>query len=145
MKRLLPLAAVLLGGCGAPLAPTPPVPMPPDVPSAAGVHLTVEPRIARAGSSVTLVLHNATGGQVGYNLCMSRLEQLQAGGWRAIPEDGVCTAHLAILGPGREARFERRLPSGLPAGDYRFSTRVEAPLNTSPQGVLFSTPFEVQP
>ena len=145
MKELVLLLSAALTGCAPALPPAPPAPMPPQAPAPAGVHLTVEPPIAPAGSIVTLVLHNATGGQVGYNLCSSRLEQLQVGGWRVVPDDRVCTAHLAMLAPGQEARYQQRLPSRLPAGQYRFSTRVEAPMNTSPQGLLVSAPFEVRP
>lgn len=60
-----------------------------------------------------------------------------------IGEGGICTAQLNIIGPGREARHQRILPGGLAPGDYRFSTRVEAPLNGGPQRTLLTEPFQV--
>ena len=107
------------------------------------MHLTVEPRTARPGGTVTLVLHNATSEQLGFNLCRSALERLQGGVWVRVPEDGVCTLQLNIIGPGQEARYQRTLPGRIAPGDYRFNTRVEAPLNAGPQRSLPSEVFRI--
>ncbi|HEV2078936.1 MAG TPA: hypothetical protein VGR19_03425, partial [Allosphingosinicella sp.] len=105
----------------------------------------VEPRTAAPGATVTLVLHNGTAHQVGYNLCGSGLEQLQSGTWRNIPRGGVCTRELRIVAPGQQARYPTRLPSSLAAGTYRFRTGVETPLNRGTPGLdtIYSEAFTV--
>jgi hypothetical protein len=80
------------------------------------------------GSSATLFLRNAYDTQLGYNLCFSALERrTDAGAWEpsAVQEDRVCTAELRILEPGDTASFQLRIPPPLPAGEYRYRTRLE--------------------
>lgn len=147
--------ALLLAGCAAvppPAVPQPaphpprPGPMIPYTPVAEGVHFTVEPRIAAPGATVSLMLHNGTASQIGYNLCDSGLEQLQGSTWRALPPDGVCTQELRTLAPGQHVRYPRRLPATLAAGTYRFRTGIESPLNRGTPGLqqIHSEPFTVR-
>ena len=145
MRRLIALLpAMLLAACAAPppaMPPPPPLPLQPPFPM--GVHLTVEPRSAPAGGTVTLLLRNGTSHSIGFNLCMSALEQRRGDAWVRVPESGVCTRQLNVIGPGREARHAKRLPAGLPAGDYRYRTNIEAPLGSSPQRPHVSASFRV--
>jgi hypothetical protein len=145
--------ALLLAGCMAvppPVAAPPrPGPMMPWTPQPSGLRLTVEPRIAAPGATVTLVLHNDTAHQAGYNLCSSGLEQFQSGTWRPVPENRACTRELRIVAPGQQARYQLRLPTSLAAGTYRFRTGVElqtnAPRGTTSHGhiTVQSEPFIV--
>ncbi|HEX8215749.1 MAG TPA: hypothetical protein VF582_09825, partial [Allosphingosinicella sp.] len=77
--------------------------------------------------------HNGSAHDGGYNLCSSALEQLQSGRWVPIPEDRACTRELRIVAPGRQGRYQLRLPSALAAGTYRFRTGVEQQTN-APHG-----------
>ena len=54
----------------------------------------------------------------------------------------ICTMELRTLNPGHDATFEKRLPSPLAAGDYRYVTGVESPLGGS-RVVLETNPFPV--
>lgn len=156
MKCFPVLAAMsLLTACGVPSGEaSPPPPLPADIgppiplPSGGkaqvpGLRFSVEPATAAPGATVTLVLRNGSPRQLGYNLCMSGLEQRQGNGWRPVVGTAVCTAELRLLTPGQEARFQRRLPPTLATGEYRFGTRVETPLNSSPQSPIFSESFYV--
>ena len=136
--------ALLLAGCTTvpppvmappPAGPARPGPMMPYDPQPAGPRFTVEPGIAAPGATVMLVLHNGTRHDVGYNLCMSSLEQLQSGRWVSIPEDGACTRELRIIVPGRQGRYQVRLPATLAAGTYRVRTSVQLQTN-APQGTI---------
>ena len=133
---------LFLAGCGPGSDAPPPGGFPPP---AAGLRLTVEPQVASSGSSVALILFNGTARPVGYNLCMSALERWQSGSWQTVPEDGVCTAELRTLQPGDQARHPKTLPATLSAGDYRYVTRVESPLNGGPLQRVASDPFAVRP
>ena len=157
MRCFTVLAATgLFNACGVPAADPPPPPPRPaqaappalappgNAAPALGLQFDVEPATAAPGATVTLVLRNASPHRVGYNLCMSGLEQRQRDGWRPLPSTGVCTRELRSLAPGQEARYPRPLPTSLPSGEYRFRTQVETPLNSSPQNPIFSEPFYVR-
>lgn len=120
--------------------------MTPWTPEPTGLRVTVEPRIAAPGATVTLVLHNATAHQAGYNLCSSSLDQLQSGIWRPVPQTSACTRELRVLGAGQQARYQKQLPTTLATGTYRFATGVEIPLNrgTPALGPIQSEPFSVR-
>jgi oligopeptidase B len=77
------------------------------------------------GAEVVLRLHNATAGDLGYNLCNSGLQRLEGGEWTSVPEDRVCTMELRVMQPGLDATYTLRLPPALPAGQYRYVTTVE--------------------
>jgi len=87
-----------------------------------------------------LTLDNGESHQIGYNLCSSLLERRDGTMWTAVPTDEVCTAVLLTLNPGRDATFEKRLPSDLPAGEYRYRTSIESPLGM-PMTVITTAPF----
>ena len=123
MKFLL-MTALLLAAC-APVA------------SAPAIHFNAE-RVS--SDTVRLSLDNGTQSQIGYNLCTSALERRSGSEWVSVPTDDVCTMELRTLNPGADATFEKKLPAGLPAGDYRYVTRVETPLGTS-QTTVATNPF----
>jgi hypothetical protein len=92
-----------------------------------------------------LSLTNRTRGEIGYNLCDSGLERRQGGAWHSVPLEGVCTQELRRLTPGQVARYEKRLPTDIAAGHFRFRTGVEAPMNRGTPGLdrIASEPFAV--
>jgi hypothetical protein len=47
--------------------------------------------------------------------------------------------------PGQVARYQRKLPADITAGEYRFRTSVETPENPATPGLgwTFSEPFTV--
>jgi hypothetical protein len=120
--------------------------MMPHTPQPAGLRLTVEPRVAAPGATVTLVLHNGTAHEAGYNLCSSGLGQLRSDGWHGVPDNRVCTRELRIVMPGSQARYQTRLPTSLAPGEYRFRTGVEAPLGRGIPGLerIYSDSFTVR-
>jgi hypothetical protein len=129
--------AVLLSGCASPDSAARP----------AGVaELGVTPAAAGPGDEVMLTLENRSEGELGYNLCPAVLERRENGEWEERPESPaeVCTMELRMLGPGNTSSFRHTLPTGLPAGTYRFRTTVEAPLGVDRVEVV-SAPFEVTP
>ena len=107
------------------------------------VRLSVEPAEVAAGDSITLVLNNQSSDRIGYNLCTSELERSTAGRWEIVPSDRVCTMELRTLPPAEEARYPLDLPSGLAAGEYRYSTKVER-LGTGDRTDLRSDVFRVR-
>ncbi|HWH22321.1 MAG TPA: hypothetical protein VNT25_03385 [Allosphingosinicella sp.] len=147
MKKPLVLASLLLcAACTAPHLDAPPLTLPPEmnVVPGAGLSFTVEPRTAAPGTAVTLILRNGLPRPVSYNLCSSAVEQRQAGGWTAIPSDGVCTLELRGLQPGQEVRYPRTLPATLAPGEYRFRTGVELQPNRAGLEQIYSGTFIVR-
>lgn len=134
MPRFFPLllALALCAGCTSPRAASAPP----------GVRLSVQPAPIAPGDSLVLVLENASADPVGYNLCASGLERREAGAWRPVPSQRVCTMELRTLDPGGEARYTLPLPEGLPAGEYRAVTGVENLPRGERTGVA-SEPFRV--
>ena len=133
MKQNSRLAFLLmvLAGC-APMHSSPQTDAP-----AGSVRLTA----ARlASGAVLLTLHNGSADAVGYNLCPAALQRRDNSGWSPIESDEVCTMQLITLEPGAEATFEKRLPAGLPSGEYRYVASVESPLGTAQEPVI-SQPF----
>lgn len=124
---------VLLLAC----APTP------EFGEAGDVRLSVEPASLPAGDSITLELSNGSADAVAYNLCTSELERLSGGEWQAVPSDRVCTMELRSLPGGQQVRYELDLPSDLPAGEYRYRTRV-ARLDAGEGRMLRSGTFRVE-
>lgn len=107
------------------------------------VRLNVEPESLSAGDSITLQLSNGSAEPVAYNLCTSELERLSDGEWQAVPSDRVCTMELRSLPGGQRVRYELDLPSDLPAGEYRYRTRV-ARLDPGEGRMLRSGTFGVE-
>lgn len=106
------------------------------------VRLSVEPVEVSAGDSIKLVLDNQSSDRIGYNLCTSALERSRDSDWEAVPSDRVCTMELRTLPPGEQARYPLSLPSGLAAGEYRYTTKVER-LETGDRSDLRSDTFRV--
>ena len=77
-----------------------------------------------------LMLDNGASHQIGYNLCSSVLERRNGTSWTRAHTD-ICTADIRRLNPGADATFEKR-PGPLPAGEYRWVTRIESPLDAPP-------------
>ena len=111
---------------------------PPAEPSTDGVRFSVEqvsPGVMR------LMLDNGAPHRIGYNLCASVLERRSGSSWVQAGTD-ICTMQLLTLNPGADATFEKR-PGTLPAGDYRYATRIESPLD-SPPTTIATAPFTVR-
>ena len=89
-----------------------------------------------------LMLDNGEHHQIGYNLCPSVLQRRTGTTWTQVVRGEVCTMQLMILNPGADATFEKTLPDDLPAGEYRYLTSVESPLNT-PQAGIATDPFSL--
>jgi len=119
---------------------TAPPDAPPPAPSTiAGVRLSAE-RIS--ASQIRLTLDNGTQQPIGYNLCHSALHRRSGSTWEPVSSGEICTMELRTLNPGADATFEKTLPSGLPMGDYRYSTNVESPLSTQ-QSAVTTEPFHL--
>ena len=96
-----------------------------------------------SAATVRLALDNGSPDPIGYNLCSSELQRRGTSGWTRIDTGEVCTMELRTLNPGRDATFEKQLPSGLAAGDYRYVTGIESPLGGS-RVVLETDAFTVR-
>lgn len=127
MKTLLLVSALVLASCAP--ATTVPDPQPVSVsPSREGIRFSAE---KVSTGLIRLALDNGAPHAIGYNLCSSELQQRTGSGWTAVPTDDVCTMQLMTLGAGRDATFEKRMPAGLAAGEYRYVTSVETPIGTA--------------
>lgn len=109
-----------------------------------GARLTVEPEVAQPGDSVVLLLRNASGEAIGYNLCTSRLERRDDSDWLRLPPDRVCTMELRTLPPGEVARYPLELPSDLAPGSYRYLAMI-AKLEARSRDTVVTERFEVVP
>ena len=125
-------AALLLGACTYQNGDLPPQP-------SEAISLAVTPPAASAGSAMTLTLSNGSQQAIGYNLCTS---QLQTAPGSTVRTDRVCTLELRTLDPGRTTTYSYELPTGLPAGEYRFTTNVER-MQTGGQTTVTSNSFQV--
>jgi hypothetical protein len=124
MKILSLVLAAALAAC----APLPATAPPPADSSPAGVHFSAE---KVSPGVVRLMLDNGAPHRIGYNLCTSVLQRRSGSEWAQQPSTDVCTMQLLTLNPGADATFEKR-PGSVPAGEYRYVTRIESPLNTPP-------------
>jgi len=79
---------------------------------------------AKTGERVTLTLRNDATAPAGYNLCSSTLQRNEGGTWANVPTDEMCTRELRSLEPGDTATFQKTLPAGASAGEYRYATTV---------------------
>ncbi|MFZ2492480.1 MAG: hypothetical protein WA208_13445 [Thermoanaerobaculia bacterium] len=136
MKMLLLIIALIAAAC-TPVA-TAPDAQPVTTGSVAGVRFAVE---KVSTGTIRLTLDNGAPHAIGYNLCSSELQSRSGAEWRPVPSEEMCTMQLLTLNPGHDATFEKRMPAGLPAGDYRYVTRVESPLGT-PATRLATEPFQ---
>ncbi|HEX7829736.1 MAG TPA: hypothetical protein VF787_08770 [Thermoanaerobaculia bacterium] len=90
---------------------------------------------------VRLSLDNGETSAIGYNLCSSELQRDTGANWESVATDEVCTQQMLALNPGADATFEKRLPTDLPPGDYRFMTRIENPFGGA-QATLTTKSFK---
>ena len=95
---------------------------------------------AKAGQNVMLTLRNESGAPVGYNLCTSALQRRVSGTWEAVETGDICTMEIRTLDSGNSATFEKTLPDGLTAGEYRYTNSVES---NGSRMVVASNPFNV--
>lgn len=89
-----------------------------------GASLRAEADAFLPGGEVRLVLENAAGDVLGYNLCTHALERSDGGQWNALATPRACTMELRLLDPGVEASYDTILPEELEAGEYRFRIAV---------------------
>lgn len=113
---------------------------PPPAGSASAVRLSVE-RVSN--DAMRLTLDNGEFAPIGYNLCHSALQRRDGTAWSDAGTGDICTMQLLTLNPGADATFEKKLPGGLPAGEYRYLTSVESPVGTPQVGVA-SDAFSVR-
>ena len=130
MKSLV-FATVLLAAC----ASVPPGPQTSS--SSAGVHFAAE---RLSSDAVRLMLDNGAAGRIGYNLCSSELQRRDGDQWIRVDTGDICTMQLMTLNAGHDATFEKRLPSTLSPGEYRYVTSIENPIG-SPMTRLATAPF----
>ncbi|CAM3441138.1 hypothetical protein G4177_32195 [Corallococcus sp. ZKHCc1 1396] len=121
MRRTLPLMALtlLLVACGE-----------------VEVSLTTDAATYQPGDTVQLLLQNEGLREVGYNLCVVRLELQEDSGWSHTPHLGeteACPLILHTLERRAQAQGTLRLPDTLRAGEYRVVHDVDT-LRTDSQG-----------
>jgi hypothetical protein len=111
---------VLAAGCQQVIDPLQEGPVPQDV---------VLTALHGTGDTITVTLSNRSSGDVGYNLCPSRLEQRSGSSWVHVPPvpERVCTMELRLLPPGQAASARLVYVRPLPQGEYRVTTGVELP------------------
>jgi hypothetical protein len=115
-----------------PQAPAEETPAPQTGSNITGVHFGAE-RVS--ATSMRLSLDNGAQQAIGYNLCNSELQRRTGSDWARVPSDTMCTMQLMTLNPGHDATFEKDLPAGLEAGEYRFVTSIENPLEAAPAAI----------
>lgn len=124
MRKLVAVMVITLGACSSSLQ---------SGGSVGNVSLTAA--ATAAGDSIVLTLANGSAQPVGYNLCVTAAERRDGETWQNVPADRVCTMELRTLNAGDQTTYTTTLPAGAAAGDYRFATRVEIPLNGEQQTV----------
>lgn len=133
MKSALLILSLILAGCSG--RPTEP-PRTGEIRHPGVVQLRAE---RTSPTAILLTLRNESGGLIGYNLCTTAMERRSGDSWNAVPSDGVCTMELRTLASGGTATYTRQMPANLPAGDYRFVTRIEIPLGGGHDRIVSNT------
>lgn len=104
------------------------IPTEASTPFPSGIEYSTDRSTYQIGDTVVSRLVNASDQQVGYNLCISSLEQRSGTEWtRTSIEPSTCPAILLALQPGDTAEHRQALQQ-LPSGVYRLRTDVEAPV-----------------
>ena len=134
MRKLAFLGILLVTACTA----TPPAPTSQTSSGSVEVRLHAE-RVSPG--TVRLTLDNGASQPIGYNLCSSELQRPSGTSWVRVETGDVCTMEIRALNPGFDATFEKKLPSALPAGEYRYVTSVESPMGGSHM-LVATAPFE---
>ncbi|MGV3556483.1 MAG: hypothetical protein ACO1OD_14655 [Croceibacterium sp.] len=110
----------------------------------AGLQLSAAPSPASPGGVSELSLQNGAALPVGYNLCMTALEEFDAGLWIPARSPAVsCPQSFASLAPGQTASGAAALPGSLAPGLYRFVTQLSASSENLPDVQLRGEPFRV--
>lgn len=115
------------------------------------VSLSTDAATYQPGDTVQLLLRNQGIQEVGYNLCFARLERQEGGAWVHTPHLGegeACPAIQESLRGGARADGTLRLPTELPAGEYRVvhdvDTREKDSEGRSVHVTVASGPFVVE-
>jgi len=138
MKRarfLTLLAAALLPACTAI----------PSGPGATDLLYEADQSTYTADESIVSRLVNASGRDVGYNLCAASLEKRIGGGWVRVqrnPEQ-PCVLPLYTLHPGETATYQEPASRVPGPGTYRLNTRIETPVSGRAMQIV-TEPFTVQ-
>ncbi|MHA7630174.1 immunoglobulin-like domain-containing protein [Corallococcus sp. M7] len=106
----------------------------------------------RPGDTVQLELRNEGTREVGYNLCMVRVERREDTGWLHTPHLGeteACQAYQDTLKGGDQAQGTLKLPAELAAGEYRVvhdvDTRETDSEGRTVQEPVISNSFLIEP
>jgi hypothetical protein len=134
MRLLLAVALSLLAGCSGVTGPDP-----------MSVVLHVDEENVALSEPVTVRLVNASGHEVGYNLCRALLERQDGTSWHVAQQGTTCFDIMYVLRPGEQAAESRALPPETGPGVYRFRLAVRSNANRQePDVILRSSGFEVR-
>ena len=106
------------------------------------VSLEVTPHKISAGDTVNLTLTNRSALPLGYNLCTSSLERRSESTWQLVPSDRICTMEIRTLPPGQQTRYQLKTPSGLSAGEDRYTAQLDRQQAGNREAVS-TEPFQV--
>ena len=93
-----------------------------------GIGFAVRDTLFGPGDSITLALTNGTAREIGYNLCLGRLERWDGKSWRSVqrrPDDSECTLPLYHLTPGDSVQYRQPVYAFIEGGTYRFRDSIE--------------------
>ena len=119
-----------------------------------GITLLTDSSRYHAPSRIELSLYNGSSEVIGYNLCLSVLERLEAESWTAsgIVRGYDCDAVMLGLSPGQDTTFVMEYGKALPRGSYRFCNtyrllggRVTGRTEVEPERMVCTPRFEVTP
>jgi|APLak6261679142_1056127.scaffolds.fasta_scaffold00079_7 hypothetical protein len=96
----------------------------------------------RPGGRVALTMVNTSAQPLGINLCLSQLvgEDRQTAGPAGVE---MCDLAAEPLEPGDQLEVRKVLPSGTPAGTWRYETTIRLPSGLGEK--VFTPPFTVAP
>ena len=108
------------------------------------VDLRTDRSVYDAGDTATLRLYNESGETVGYNLCVHLVQQRVDERWTdtLYGDGGPCTGMWYHLRHGDMDTYPAALDADMPAGTYRFRTRVD--MDSEGEFTVYSRSFEVQ-
>lgn len=108
-----------------------------------GPSFGVDKTVYVAGEQAVLTLKNNSSRELGFNLSCSILEPQEGQSLPAEVREGACVQYLGILALGQETRLPYTLHVALPAGLYRFSTKVYKGKDLNEKDTMFTNSFEV--
>jgi hypothetical protein len=133
MPFFLVLILTLLAGCSGITGP-----------DSASIVLLVDEEVVGSADRVTIRLVNASGSDVGYNLCGALLERQDGTRWHVAEQGRTCFGIMHVLRPGAQAAESRTLPPETAPGVYRFRLDVHADTRRQEKVTLWSSGFEVR-